>query len=328
LAHHDATHTSYFTHDADIRAGKAVAAVHALLDPSGKNKDGVKIRESRDSAEHPTSRAVAVIFDETGSMGLVPEAAKCALPKLIAMLLKKGYLKDPQVLIGAVGDAYSDKVPLQIGQFESGNEMDEALANIYLEANGGGQQHESYALALYFMARYSSMDCLEKRGQKGYLFITGDELPYGLGPYKGLPAVDKAQVKRLIGDSLESDLTFEDVWNMVNEKFEVFWIYPRQGSYLNDNTVVAPLRDLFGERFIVMDEASDICEVIAAAIGVAEGYDINEVVKDLTDVTGDILASKRVANALTRYANTGGIVKGAKVDGDLVVTGTDSVERI
>ena len=29
---------------------------------------------------------------------------------------------------------------------------------------------------MYFMARHTSLDCHEKRGQRGYLFIIGDEL--------------------------------------------------------------------------------------------------------------------------------------------------------
>jgi len=31
---------------------------------------------------------------------------------------------------------------------------------------------------MYFMARKTAIDCLEKRKQRGYLFIIGDEMPY------------------------------------------------------------------------------------------------------------------------------------------------------
>lgn len=37
---------------------------------------------------------------------------------------------------------------------------------------------ESYELAMYFMARHTSIDCYEKRGKRGYLFMIGDELAY------------------------------------------------------------------------------------------------------------------------------------------------------
>ncbi|MGK5558283.1 hypothetical protein ACSNOI_42460, partial [Actinomadura kijaniata] len=39
-------------------------SVHPDLDPRG-----VRVRESRDSDDHPESLAVAVLFDVTGSMG-------------------------------------------------------------------------------------------------------------------------------------------------------------------------------------------------------------------------------------------------------------------
>ena len=40
---------------------------------------------------------------------------------------------------------------------------------------------ESYELAMYFMARHTALDCHEKRGKRGYLFIIGDEMAYPQG---------------------------------------------------------------------------------------------------------------------------------------------------
>jgi hypothetical protein len=79
-------------------------------------------------------------------------------------------------MFGAIGDATCDRAPLQVGQFESDNRMDDDLSRILLEGGGGGQKTESYELAMYFMARHTAADCYEKRGKRGYLFIIGDEL--------------------------------------------------------------------------------------------------------------------------------------------------------
>ncbi len=114
-------------------------------------KNGV--REARDSDAHPISNPVAVMFDVTGSMQTVPRILQKNLPTLMGLCLRKGYLDDPAILIGAIGDATCDLVPLQVGQFESGNEIENDLNNLYLEGGGGGQQMESYELALYFLAR-------------------------------------------------------------------------------------------------------------------------------------------------------------------------------
>jgi hypothetical protein len=127
--------------------------VHPQLDPSGIR------RESRDSDEHPRSLAVAVLFDVTGSMRQVPRALQAKLPQLLGLLLRQGYADHPQILFGAIGDATCDRVPLQIGQFESDNRMDDDLGRIVLEGGGGGQKTESYELAMYFMARHTSIDC-------------------------------------------------------------------------------------------------------------------------------------------------------------------------
>jgi hypothetical protein len=96
------------------------------------------------------------------------------------------------VLFGAIGDYFSDRVPLQIGQFESGIEMDDNLTKFVLEGGGGGSYEESYQNALYFFAHRTSCDCLEKRGKKGYLFVVGDE-----HAYRKTPAT---QLRDVLGD--------------------------------------------------------------------------------------------------------------------------------
>ena len=167
--------------------------VHPALDPQG-----VTARESRDSAEHPDSVAIAVLFDVTGSMLEVPRTLQGKLPQLLGLLLRKGYVRHPQIMFGAIGDATCDRAPLQAGQFESDNRMDDDLSRILLEGGGGGQKTESYELAMYFMARHTATDCYEKRGKRGYLFLIGDEMAY--------PRVKASEVRAITGDGLQSDL--------------------------------------------------------------------------------------------------------------------------
>ena len=180
------TPTTYFEREnARKRAGKdtfdysraAIASgnlrVHQTLDPSG-----LQTRESRDNAEHPASTAIIISLDVTGSMGKVVRGIHANLPQLHELLLGHGYVNDPQICFAAVGDATCDQVPLQVGQFESDNRMDENLENMILEGGGGGQVTESYELMLYLAARHTATDCWEKRKHKGYLFIIGDEKAY------------------------------------------------------------------------------------------------------------------------------------------------------
>src|SRR5207248_11612586 len=118
-----------------------------------------------DSDAHPTSRAVAVLFDVTGSMRTVPKILQANLPRLMNLLIRKGYLDHPQILVGAVGDATCDRAPLQVGQFESGIEIEEDLAKLYLEGGGGPSITESYELALSFLAHHTSLDSQARPGQ-------------------------------------------------------------------------------------------------------------------------------------------------------------------
>jgi len=115
-----------FEYDHAIRIGAVECAVHPKMNPRG-----VRVRESRDSDAHPQSRAVGVLFDVTGSMQGVPRVLQAHLPKLMGLLIRKGYLDHPQILIGAIGDATCDAAPLQVGQFESGIEIDEDLGKLY-----------------------------------------------------------------------------------------------------------------------------------------------------------------------------------------------------
>src|SRR5918993_986609 len=166
------TGTATFLHsDESKRSG--VLRPHQTLDPHG-----LGLRESRDSEEHPTSNAIIISLDVTGSMDRVVRGIHGNLPKLHELLLGHNYIPHPQIMFTAVGDATCDRVPLQVGQFESDNRMDQNLENMLLEGGGGGQKTESYELMLYVAARHTAIDCWDKRSRKGYLFMIGDELAY------------------------------------------------------------------------------------------------------------------------------------------------------
>jgi hypothetical protein len=259
----------------DVMAHTPVAdrKAHTLLDIKG-----VAFRESRDSDEHPTSVAIAVLFDETGSMGAVPRKLQLKLPELFGLILRKGYVEHPQIMFGGIGDATCDRVPLQVGQFESDNRMDDALANIYLEGNGGGQQTESYELAMYWMARHTVTDCWEKRGHRGHLFIIGDEKPYDtVKPY---------EVSKVIGEELPQPITFEAILHELQEKWDVWYIHPAGSSYMDEFSGIPGFwRKALGQQYIQVDDLDAVCETIALTIGITEGsIDLDEGLDHLDEV--------------------------------------------
>ena len=278
---------------------------HSTLDP--KN---VKFRESRDSDEHPNSTSIVVMFDVTGSMGAIPVTLQTKLPELLGLLLRKGYVSDPQIMFGAIGDATCDKIPLQVGQFESDNRMDQNLENIFLEGGGGGQQTESYELAMYFVARHTETDCWNKHGRKGYLFIIGDEMAY--------PEVNCHEVRKVIGDGLQQDIPTAAIVRELCERYHVFYILPQGATYGGDSKILGFWRKLLGQNILELEDSEAVCETIALTIGMTEGaIDLKAGTVDLKDfgvadrtlkVVTTALAN--VPRGLTKTKVLGGLLPG------------------
>lgn len=324
------TGQSEFVHDTRIRTRQIAATVNEKLDVRIPNRAGNRIRESRDSAEHPQSLPIVIMFDVTGSMRKVPQIFLTRLGKLMGFLIKKGYVNDPHIMFGAIGDAKYDKVPLQIGQFESGNESDEALFLFYLEGGGGSNSnipspdnfHESYELAMYYLARHTITDSFESREKKGYVFFIGDEMPYD--------KVNPDQVEKLIGDNLKAPIKTEDILEELQDRYEVFWITPGGTSYCSRKEIIEHNKSLFGQNYITLDNPKDVMEVIATAIAINEGHDLDGVTDDLKDISSDKDSVNRAKNALVPYVQNRGLAtrgKG-KVEGKLAVAGSDSVARL
>src|SRR5688572_16940643 len=253
-----ATGTETFAHSAHAkRTGQY--RVHQTLDPFH-----LGLRESRDSAEHPDSNAVIISLDVTGSMDRVVRGIHADLPRLHEMLLGHNYIPHPQILFGAVGDATCDCCPLQVGQFESDNRMDQNLENMILEGGGGSAKTESYELMLYAAARHTAIDCWEKRQRKGYLFMIGDEMAY--------PVVSRQIVKRVIDDGLQADVPLQEIIDEVRQRYHLYYIIPGGASHGRDDEVKWFWERHVGKDHVIhLDDPRDTSESIALTIGVSEG---------------------------------------------------------
>ncbi len=232
---------------------------HQTLDPQGMG-----MRESRDSAEHPDSNAIIISLDVTGSMGAVVRGIHDDLPHLHELILGHKYIPDPQIMFAAVGDATCDKVPLQVGQFESDNRMDQNLENMILEGGGGGQKTESYELMFYVAARHTAIDCWKKRQRKGYLFMIGDEMAY--------PSVKRGEVYGLIANELQADIPLEQIVAEVQQRYHIYYLIPGGASYGSDQQILGYWNRVLGPgRVIKLESPEDTSECIGLTIGMNEG---------------------------------------------------------
>lgn len=293
-----------FSYSDDTKRRRATDwKAHESLDPkkvAGPTSPlaGQIVREARDNAEHPNSVPVAVFFDETGSMGSVPRVVQKKLGGLFDLLLRKGYVEDPQLLIGAYGDAYTDHVPLQVGQFESDNRADEALDALFLEGNGGGNFGESMNLAWYYLAHHTATDAWEKRGKKGYAFFIGDEVALDL---------TSNQIKKFIGaDEPVGDLSAQGLAQAVSEKWEVFILLIDNMSAKMQQSEKF-YKGLFGEsRVLVVQDPGSISETIALALGAMEGtLDLDDAEDDLTAVGSNAVAIRSATAAVASLKDLG-----------------------
>lgn len=259
MGHGNYSHAAHAAIIADRSASGAEVFTQDRCHPM-MNPNGLTMRESRDSADHPQSLGIVFALDVTGSMGGIPrDLATRELPNFMALLTHCG-VADPQLMFMAIGDATSDDAPLQVGQFESTAElMDQWLTWSYLEGGGGGSGEESYELAFYMVAQHTDLDCWVKRKKKGYLFITGDEDPY--------PLVSRHQIGTLVGDKLDADIPIREAIAAAAETYHVFFLIP---DLARRSRCERTWRDLLGEHVICMEAPSDACAVAASIVALTE----------------------------------------------------------
>ncbi|UFH30528.1 hypothetical protein LNP04_11125 [Chryseobacterium sp. C-71] len=220
------------------------------------NPNGISFRESRDSAVHPNSVPIILGLDVTGSMGHIPhELIKEGLPKLMGGIIQGG-VPDPALLFLGIGDHECDGYPLQVGQFESGDEeLDMWLTRTYIESGGGGNAGESYLLAWYFAAFHTKTDAFEKRNQKGLLFTVGDE-----PCLKTLPA---SAIREIMGTGQQS-FKHTELLEEAKKRYEVFHI-----SVLHSGQAVNAdkgWKDLLGQNCLSIEDYRDVPKVIKEVV--------------------------------------------------------------
>ena len=278
-------------------------AVHPDLDPRWRNKAGLKIRESRDSAEHPDATPIVVVLDVTGTMTNVVGAIHSSLRNLYNLLLTKGYVQHPQIMFMAIGDSVitagrmCDEVPLQVGQFESDLRATLQLETMVIEGGGGGQKSESYQNAAYFLAEHTAHDAWDRRRKKGYVYVIGDELSW--------PNVEPDEVFALTGDVLPAPIPTANVFARVKERYETFFILPDGAHNGGDRQVLGFWRKLLGENVLQLSEPNGAAELIALSIGTREAtVDLDEGDRHLADLGVDPTIRRAVVTALANQPTT------------------------
>jgi hypothetical protein len=255
------------------------SGMHASLNPYGM------VRESRDSLVNPNSNAIIIGLDVTGSMGMIADAmAREGIGTLVEEILQRQPVSDPHIMACGIGDSYHDDAPLQVTQFEADIRIADQLKMIWLEKGGGGNSHEGYHLPWYFAAQHTQIDCFEKRGKKGYLFTVGDEEP----PEELLAAHAAA----IFGDSLQRDLSVNELLTLVSRTYHVFHVVVEEGNHARAHLpqVLKKWNNLLGRRVLRLKDYRRLAEVVVSAIEVNEGRDRDTVAKSWSGDTSVVVA--------------------------------------
>lgn len=242
-------------------------SIHKNLNPKG-----VKVRESRDSADNPNSTPIIVGLDVTGSMGMLADViAREGLGVLFNEILDQKPITDPHIMFMGVGDANCDAAPLQVSQFEADNRIVEQLTQLWLEHGGGGNNFESYNLPWYFAAAHTEHDSILKRGKRGYLFTVGDECAPG--------DLTKAQIEQFVGDTLERVIPSAEMLADAQRKYDVFHIIIEEGDYARKHAdrVKETWRALLGQHVISLPDHKKLAETIVGTLQMVEGADAAKV---------------------------------------------------
>lgn len=265
-----ATSEGYYT--------KSFKQVSASFLKSKMDPKGIKLRESRDSVEHPNSFPIIIALDVTGSMEDIPKMlVRNGLPHIMDNIIQKG-VKDPQILFLAVGDHECDRAPLQVGQFESSDVLlDKWLTSVWFEGRGGGNLGESYLLAHYFAARHTSTDHFDKRHKKGILITIGDEA--------FLEKTHKYNLQQIMGDWIQDGFGVEIVTE-ASKMYEIYHIHVKETYAGSLERNLMPWQQLLQERCIVVQKHEEIPDIISNLV-IRHGLDTSTITEMKKEIKTD-----------------------------------------
>jgi len=185
---------------------------HPKMDINGKR------RECCETDQHPEITAITVASDITESRGEDPKTIFEQMDTFLGSLYLNDDVSNPQVQMCAFGDAESDRVPIQVGQWESDQKTADDLRRFVIEEGGGGTGEESSDLMAYYLANCTDVDPADKRGDKALSFILTDEAPHD--------RTHRDHLKEFLGISSRRHIPTEETFAKLSERFEPFVIFP------------------------------------------------------------------------------------------------------
>jgi hypothetical protein len=202
-------------------------------------------------------RPLIIVCDVTASMGEWPAVIFSKLPLLD--LEGKEYLGDQkEICFAAIGDANSDKYPMQVRPFCNGLDMVKALKDLVIEGDGGHGNRETYE----FMALYLARNAQVSKSAKPVVIFIGDEMFYD--------RISAVTAKKCANVALSGDMDSRDVFEELKQKFAVYIIRKpygrgRSGGFVapEERAVHAQWVEVLGEDHVcILSDPARVVDVI------------------------------------------------------------------
>lgn len=255
---------------------------------------------------------IVILCDVTGSMGEWPATIFSKLPYLDNEA-KFYFGEDYEMCFGAIGDAYSDKYPLQVQPFGKGTGLADTLAKLVIEGNGGGQSNESYDLGAIYFAR----NCEMPKAIRPLLIFIGDE-----GVYPDTIASQAKACAKIEG--MKESLTMDEVFTELKKKFDVYIV---RKTYLREteHKIRGQWVYLLGEDHVApLDDAARVVDVIFGIFAKVTGK-IDDFKKELAERQGKDKGGDKKIETTLKALNT--IHRDAGKSTKKLTSGTKSITR-
>jgi len=233
---------------------------------------------------------VVFALDVTGSMGEWTKIIYDKMPMFYGQIMMQKYLQDPAISFCAIGDAKTDNAPLQVSEFGQGKEIDQLISKMWLEGNGGGNEHESYEMSAYFYGRH----CSFSNARLPFFFVTGDE-----GYWE---TTTSEMIERVMGIGV-GNINGASLWKDLMKKFNVFHI--KKAYYSGSEPAINKqwCDTLGSERVLHITNPKACIDVMLGAIALTSGSrTLDEYVKDMQIREQTKERIKEVSEALAEYA--------------------------
>lgn len=252
-----------FSYDRDVYEESSSSSWGSSYSSFGTSSESAKkfTSTSLDSSMKPNGKIlkskskspIIIVLDVTGSNIDFARVVYDKLPMFYGQIEQKGYLEDFEISFCAVGDAYHDDYPLQIGDFAKGIELDSWLEKVVLEGGGGSFGEESYELAAYYLLKNTEFE----KGAEPIIFFIGDEKPY--------PTVSRSQAEDFDIEFFQSVEPFGELRKKVHDN--VFLLLNKAcGKYFKDDITSYWEKLLAPEHVIKISEEKAIIDLMLGVI--------------------------------------------------------------